>query len=137
LLLLAACSATSGCVSLPDGTRWGAAATLTPGWNHVGQSALDAAKSPWVWAPLAGAAVLQVGAWDEDLSVWARDETPLFGSESSAEDWGDGLRNAAVAGYAASVLATPGGVLDGDWLAAKARGSSAASRQCAPSRPPR
>lgn len=124
LLLLAVGSAVSGCASLPDGTRWGAGATLTPGWEHVGQSALDAAKSPWVWAPLAGAAVLQVGSWDEDLSDWARDETPLFGSESSAEDWGDGLRTAAVAGYAASVLATPSGDVDGDWVAAKARGAA-------------
>jgi membrane-associated phospholipid phosphatase len=124
LLLLAAAGSISGCVSLPDGTRWGAAATLTPGWDHVGQSALEAAKSPWVWAPLASAAVLQVGSWDEDLSEWAREETPVFGSESGAEDWGDGLRNAAVAGYAASVLATPSGAVDGDWFAAKARGAA-------------
>jgi membrane-associated phospholipid phosphatase len=122
VLLLAAFGGVSGCGSLPDGTRWGAAATLTPGWNRVGESALDAARSPWVWAPLAGAAVLQVGSWDEDLAEWAREETPVFGSESSAADWSDDLRTAAVAGYAVSVLATPSGAVDGDWFAAKARG---------------
>ena len=50
---------------------------------------------------------MQVDSWDEDVSEWARDETPIFGSEGSAQDWSDGLRNAAVAGYAVSVLATP------------------------------
>ena len=123
-ILLAACCAASACTSLPDGTRWGASATLTPGWQHVGQSARNAAKSPWVWGPLAGAAVLQVDSWDEDVSEWAHDETPVFGSESSAQDWSDGLRDAAVVGYAASVLATPSGAVDGDWFAAKARGTA-------------
>ncbi len=97
-ILLAACCAVSGCASLRD-----------------------AAQSPWVWGPLAGAAVLQLDSWDEDVSEWARDETPVFGSEGSAQDWSDGLRNAAVAGYAVSVLATPSGAVDGGWVAAKAR----------------
>jgi membrane-associated phospholipid phosphatase len=83
-ILLAACCAVAGCASLRD-----------------------AAQSPWVWGPLAGAALMQVDSWDEDVSEWARDETPIFGSEGSAQDWSDGLRNAAVAGYAVSVLATP------------------------------
>ena len=84
ITLLVACCGVSGCASLRD-----------------------AAQSPWVWGPLAAAAVMQVDSWDEDVSEWARDETPIFGSEGSAQDWSDGLRNAAVAGYAVSVLATP------------------------------
>ena len=123
-ILLAACCAATACASLPDGTRWGAAATLTPGWQRVGASARNAAQSPWVWGPLAGAVVLQVDSWDEEVSEWARDETPVFGSENSAQDWSDGLRNAAVAGYAVSMFATPSGAVDGDWLAAKAQGAA-------------
>jgi len=122
-LLLAACCLCSACTSLPDGSRWGDAATLTPGWQRVKVSAVDAAKSPWVWGPLAGAAVLQVDSWDEDVADWATDEAPVFGSVQNAEDWSDGLRDASVLGYAASVLATPSGDLDGDWLAAKTRGT--------------
>ena len=106
-ILLVACCAVSGCGSLS--------------WDHVGESASEAARSPWVWGPLAGAAVLQLDSWDEDVSEWARDETPIFGSEGSAQDWSDGLRNAAVAGYAVSLLATPTGADDGGWVAAKAR----------------
>jgi len=67
---------------------------------------------------------MQVDGWDEEVSEWARDETPVFGSTSSAQEWSDGLRNASVAGYAVSVLATPSGPVDGDWLAAKARGAA-------------
>jgi len=123
-LLLVACCLCSACTSLPDGSRWGDAATLTPGWQRVKASAVDAVKSPWVWAPLAGAAVLQVDSWDEDVADWASDETPVFGSPENADDWSDGLRSASVAGYAASVLATASGDLDGDWLLAKAQGAA-------------
>lgn len=84
---------------------------------------MDAAKSPWVWGPLAGAAVLQVDSWDEDVADWASDTTPVFGSVQHAADWSDGLRDVAVLGYAASVLATPSGRLDGDWLVAKTKGA--------------
>ena len=123
-LLVAACCLCTACASLPDGSRWGAAATLAPGWERVGSSAARAARSPWVWAPLAGAAVLQVDSWDEDVADWATDESPVFGSVQNAEDWSDGLRDASVLGYAASVLATPSGDFDGDWVEAKARGAA-------------
>ena len=123
-LLLVACCLASGCASLPDGSRWGASATIAPGWQRVGTAAKDAVRSPWVWAPLAGAVVLQVDSWDEDVSDWAREASPVFGSTENAEDWSDGLRNAAIAGYAVSVLATPSGAFDGDWLTAKAAGAT-------------
>jgi hypothetical protein len=123
-LVVAVLCLCSACTTLPDGSRWGDSATLAPGWQRVKASAVDAAKSPWVWGSLAGAAVLQVDSWDEDVSDWATDETPVFGSLKSANDWSDGLRDASVLGYAASVLATPSGELDGDWLAAKARGAA-------------
>jgi membrane-associated phospholipid phosphatase len=123
-LLLAACCLCSACTLMPDGSRWGDAATLAPGWQRVRASAVDAVKSPWVWAPLAGAAVLQLDSWDEDVADWASDETPLFGSPENADDWSDGLRIASAVGYGASVLATPSGDLDGDWLLAKAQGAA-------------
>jgi len=109
---------------MPDGSRWGDAATLAPGWQRVKASAVDAVRSPWVWAPLASAAVLQVDSWDEDVADWASDETPVFGSPENAADWSDGLRIASLVGYGASVLATPSGDLDGDWLRAKAQGAA-------------
>jgi membrane-associated phospholipid phosphatase len=68
--------------------------------------------------------VLQVDSWDEDVADWASDEAPIFGSPANADDWSDGLRIASAVGYGASVLATPGGNLDGDWLLAKAQGTA-------------
>lgn len=109
---------------MPDGSRWGDAATLTPGWQRVKASAVDAVRSPWVWGPIASAAVLQVDSWDEDVADWASDETPIFGSPENAADWSDGLRIASAVGYGASVLATPSGDFDGDWLRAKAQGAA-------------
>ena len=123
-LLPVVCLLCSACASLPDGSRWGDSATLAPGWERIKVSAVDAAKSPWVWAPLAGAAVLQIDSWDEDVADWASDATPVFGSVESAEDWGDGLRDASVVGYAASVLATPSGEAGGEWWVAKAKGAA-------------
>ena len=123
-VLLVACCLSSACAALPDGSRWGAAATLTPGWSHVRASAVDAARSPWVWGPLAGAAVLQIDSWDEDVADWASDAAPVFGSAQDADEWSDDLRNAAAVGYAASVLAAPSGEFDSDWLAAKAQGAA-------------
>ena len=58
-----------------------------------------------MWGPLAGAAILQIDSWDEDVSDWAHDSTPVFGSESNAADWSTGLQVASVTVYAASVLA--------------------------------
>jgi hypothetical protein len=105
--LLAACCGVSGCGALP--------------WHHLGESAREAATSPWVWGPLAGAAALQIDSWDNEVSEWARDETPVFGSPKSAQDWSDGLRNASAAGYVLSVLATPASSVDGHWITSKAR----------------
>ena len=121
-LLLITCCLIAACTLLPDGSRWGAGATLASGWEQVGASAARAARSPWVWAPLACAAVLQIDSWDEDVAGWVSDAAPVFGSVQHAEDWSDGLRDASALAYAASVLATPSGGLDADWLAAKTRG---------------
>ena len=64
------------CTTLPDGSRWGARATFDAGWSRVGEAALHAVENPWVWAPLAGAAVLQIDDWDQDASDWAYDSIP-------------------------------------------------------------
>lgn len=86
-------------------------------------SAVNAASDPWVWAPLAGAAVLQIDDLDRRTADWAREHTPIFGSQRNAENWSDDLRTASVVAHYATLLATPGGDDFGDWLANKARGT--------------
>jgi hypothetical protein len=111
-----------GCATLPNGRNWGQDATISPGWQRVGESALEAARSPRVWLPLLGAGLLQINGWDRKVSDWARENTPIFGSEESAARWSDDLRTASSIAYHASVLATPDEGPFGNWLESKAKG---------------
>jgi membrane-associated phospholipid phosphatase len=113
----------SGCTSLPNGQRWGENATVSPGWERVRTSAVNAARDPWVWGPLLGAAALQIDDWDRRTSDWAREETPIFGSQNNASDWSDDLRSASTVAQRLTLLATPGGDDASDWLVAKGKGA--------------
>ncbi len=70
-------------------------------------SAREALLDPMTWVPAAGALVLQVDDLDDDLSEWAVDHTPVFGSKSSADDGGDVIVVALVAEMALTSLAAP------------------------------
>jgi hypothetical protein len=113
----------AGCGTLPSGRGWGEDATWRPGWERVRTSAVNAARDPWVWAPLAGAAVLQIDDLDERTADWASEHTPIFGSQGSAEDWSDDLRKASVLAHYATIVATPSGDDFGEWVLNKARGT--------------
>jgi hypothetical protein len=113
----------AGCGTLPSGRGWGEDATWRPGWDRVRDSAVNAARDPWVWAPLAGAVVFQVDDLDERTAEWAREHTPIFGSQRNAEDWSDDLRDASAWVHYATIVATPGGDDFGEWLANKAKGT--------------
>ena len=115
----------SGCASLPNGRQWGEDATLTPGWQRVGQSAVHAAISPWVWVPLTGAAVTQIDHVDRKISNWGQRKAPIFGSQQNATRWSNNLRSASVAADAVSVLMTPSGEFGTDWVVDKLKGYAA------------
>ncbi|HEY6641455.1 phosphatase PAP2 family protein [Povalibacter sp.] len=117
------CCSITGCATLPNGRDWGEDATIAPGWDRVRSAATIAAKDPWVWAPLVGAAVFQIDDWDRRTSDWARDHTPVFGSQRNAENWSDDLRNASALAHYITIAATPSGPDAGDWLVNKAKGT--------------
>jgi hypothetical protein len=124
IILLPALALTlAGCGTLPSGRGWGEDATWRPGWERVHDSALNAARDPWVWAPLAGAAVLQIDDLDERTADWAREHTPIFGSQENAEQWSDDLRTASAWAHYITIAATPSGDDFGDWFANKAKGA--------------
>jgi hypothetical protein len=81
----------NGCGTMQNGKGWGEEATISPGWDRVGKAAYNSLVSPLTWGPVAGAAVLQIGAWDKHLSNWASDKTPIFGSQTNASNWSDYL----------------------------------------------
>jgi hypothetical protein len=66
--------------------------------------------------------VFQIDGWDRKVSDWAREKTPLFGSQQSASDWSNHLRTASSLAYFVSVLATPDPDETGPWLRDKAQG---------------
>lgn len=111
-----------GCATLPNGRAWGHDATYRPGWEQVRQSAIHAARDPWVWIPLLATGLFQIEDWDRRVSDWAREETPVFGSQQNAEDWSDDLKSASTVAYHVSVLATPSGDEPAEWLINKAKG---------------
>lgn len=113
----------SGCSTLPSGRGWGEDATILPGWDRVRESAVNAARDPWTWAPLAAAAAFQIDDWDRETADWAREHTPVFGSPESAEDWSDDLRSASSLAHYVTILATPGGPEPVEWLLNKAKGT--------------
>jgi PAP2 superfamily protein len=123
ICVLVACAGLQGCATLPNGHLWGADATLRPGWGRVREAAVEAARDPWVWAPAAGAALFQIDDWDRRTSDWARTNTPVFGSQRSAEDWSDDLRTASAIAHYITIAATPGGDDATDWMLAKGKGT--------------
>jgi PAP2 superfamily len=112
----------AGCGTLPSGDRWGDEATYRPGWEVVRESAVNATRDPWVWGPLLGAAAFQIDNWDRRVSDWARENTPVFGSETQADEWSDDLRKASVLAHYATIAATPSGNDAGEWIISKAKG---------------
>jgi membrane-associated phospholipid phosphatase len=112
----------AGCATLPNGDRWGSDVTLAPGWARARAAAVHAATDPWVWAPIAGAAALQIDNFDHRLSRWGRSRHPLFGSESNATRWSDRLRSVSVGADIATVVFTPSGDVGGEWLLDKTKG---------------
>lgn len=122
LAVMAVALALSGCATLPNGRLWAEDATVRPGWERVRTSAIDAARNPWVWGPLIGAATFQIDNLDHRTSDWAREHTPVFGSQHAAEEWSDNLRSASVLADYISIAATPSGDDARDWIISKAKG---------------
>lgn len=110
----------SGCSSVPGQAPWGSNVTWTPGWQRLGQASLQAACDPLTWVPAAGAAVFAIGDLDENLSDWAVDHTPLFGSH--ADDTSDYLRDSLLLIYLGSSLASDGDLPRDQWLNSKMQG---------------
>lgn len=113
----------AGCAATPSERMWGAQASFAPGWTRLGEAAEHAARDPWVWMPLLGAAVFQIDNWDRRTADWAREHTPVFGSQRRAERWSDDLRDAASIAHYATMLAVPSGESPREWVWNKAKGT--------------
>jgi hypothetical protein len=88
----------------------------------VGKAAFDSLVSPLTWVPVAGAAIVQIDNWDHKISRWASDKTPVFGSQSNADNWSYYLQDASGAIYGVTALLTPSGDKAGEWVTDKMKG---------------
>ena len=116
---LVAALAFDGCTTLPKGQDATAVATIHPGWQRVRAAAADAARDPWVWAPLLGAAAFQVEHMDRKLSGWARGHTPVFGTTQDAVRWSNDLRSASAIACGLTIFLAPGGDSPSEWVRAR------------------
>jgi membrane-associated phospholipid phosphatase len=123
LLIVTSFLILAGCGTLPGGGRWGEGVTLRPGWARIGTAARDAALAPQTWAPLAGAAVFRLTDWDQQVSHWAVNHNPVFGSTDNADSASDTLAYAGGGILGLTILAAPDGSEPGPWLVDKGKGA--------------
>jgi len=115
ILFLAGCAGSGRQPMLGAGSGW------IPDWGRVGQAAGEAARDPVVWGPLLGAALLQIGDADRNLSDRLREDTPLFGSTAGAHQGSNDWRDATEWLWLGSALLAPGPEPADAWLSLKGR----------------
>lgn len=86
------------------------------------KAAVNAALDPFTWIPLSGAALFQIDHMDKNLSKYASDNTPVFGSGKKAGAASDNLRNMARASYYITAVITKGGDNVPNYVANKTKG---------------
>jgi membrane-associated phospholipid phosphatase len=100
----------SGCASakrdLEAGDYWPSGAR----WKRATMNALT---SRGTWVPLLGAGVVSIDDWDQEISDWAVENTPVFGSTEKAVDASDDLKSLTTFAMVGTALAVPNG--DGAW----------------------
>jgi hypothetical protein len=87
-------------------------------WTRIGDAAERAAKDPLTWGNTAAAAIFAFNGnkLDKDISNWARETTPVFGSQQKALDASDQLRNAADVGARLTGLLVPTEMTGEAWV---------------------
>jgi hypothetical protein len=111
-----------GCGTLSNNGRWGEEASLSPSRERIRKAALTAVLEPETWIPALGAAAFQMGDIDEDVSEWASDHTPVFGSQERAEQASHNLKGATAAAYLITAMIAPSGENPKEWTLAKLKG---------------
>lgn len=112
----------TGCGTLSNGRGWGQDAIYPVQWERVKQAAKNAVTDPMTWVTAGGAAVFAIDDWDNEVTEWAADKTPVFGSTERAEDASDFFLNILRSEAYTTILFTPSGDDPVDWAFSKLRG---------------
>ena len=118
---LVAC-ATSPNSSAQAPRAWGAHVTLLPSWNQFARAATTAARDPQTWAPVVGAVLFSATDWDKEVSEWAQEHHPVYGSQHAALNASDDLRDGTKYGAIITALLTPNGPEPMEAVAGKLKG---------------
>ncbi len=98
ILLILAVSAVSVAAGAPEKKSfWPSGAA----WSRAARNGL---RHPGTWVPAGAAAVIAIGGWDQEISDWAVENTPVFGSVENAATWSDRLRAASDLGMIGTAL---------------------------------
>jgi hypothetical protein len=113
----------AGCGQMENGRAWGQDVVLRYEPKRLGKVVCDAFFDWQTIGPLLGAAVFAVDDFDERASGWASNHTPIFGSVDNAKDASDDLRDVLRFEAYATVLLTPSGDEEWQWISSKAKGT--------------
>ncbi len=112
---------------MSNGRPWGEDAFTNVNRKTLSQSAWNALTDLQTLVPATAAVLFTIGDLDRDTSDWARENTPVFGSEQNAQDVSDILRLALQVETIATLVATPSGPYGKRWRKAKLKGLGVAA----------
>jgi hypothetical protein len=104
-----------GCATPPGERLWGQDVKLWPGVDRIKTAAKNAVLDPGTWVPAAGALVFQIDSWDRNLSHWASNNKPIFGTKQAADNASYYLVDILLGTYVITGLATPSGDKPKEW----------------------
>jgi len=122
LALVVSLCLSAGCGTLKNGRGWGQDAIWPVQLKRISSAARHALFDPVTWVPAAGALIFTIDDFDKKTAHWASTQQPVFGSQITAHDMSDHLREALTYETFATILLTPSGNDALDWTFAKAKG---------------
>lgn len=112
------------CALIKREGKWGKKAIYPLSMENVKRSFVKQVKSPHVWGPLAGAAVISGLEYDKKISRWATERHPIYGSEKNASHYSDLLSDGLLFETYASIFITPSWDGSyGDYFLSKGKGA--------------
>lgn len=96
LIMLVLCLMAQACSTGLAGRGETGSSFSLPDWDRLKSAAVHAATDPITLSSATASAACYLGGFDPDISNWAREKNPLFGSAGRARDYSDGLRDAAI-----------------------------------------
>lgn len=107
MVFLAALLTLSSCSVLRKKGDWGKNAFYPVRGESIRHAFIKNISSPHVYAPIAGAGVIHVMAWDNKISHFVNCERTIFNEQHEADNYSDNLNAIQLYEMYLSVLATP------------------------------